>query len=85
MAESIAKLPVVKRMWPVRVHKNAKPHVEWQGTPGQDYILSNEKRHAQSDDFAPHVMTQVDKLRQEGYTGHGIKIAVVDSGVGEDF
>ncbi|RDA87723.1 hypothetical protein CP532_1806, partial [Ophiocordyceps camponoti-leonardi (nom. inval.)] len=28
-----------------------------------------------------HVMTQVDKLHREGFTGKGIKIAVVDSGV----
>jgi hypothetical protein len=29
-------------------------------------------------------MTQVDKLRAEGYTGKGIKIAVIDTGVSLD-
>ncbi|KAK7754965.1 hypothetical protein SLS62_003049 [Diatrype stigma] len=33
------------------------------------------------DTFSPHVITQVDKLRAEGITGKGIRIAIVDSGV----
>ncbi|UKZ77555.1 hypothetical protein TrVFT333_005278 [Trichoderma virens FT-333] len=31
--------------------------------------------------YAPHVLTQVDKLHAEGYTGKGIRIGIVDSGV----
>jgi subtilisin family serine protease len=81
IANDLAKLPVVKGMWPVKMRQSAKPHVEWQGTVGQSYTLYNQKRGRKSDEFPPHVMTQVDKLRDEGYTGQGIKIAVVDSGV----
>jgi len=29
----------------------------------------------------PHIMAGVDKLRQEGYLGTGIRVAVVDSGI----
>ncbi|CAG9951394.1 unnamed protein product, partial [Clonostachys rosea f. rosea IK726] len=79
IANDLAKLPVVKGMWPVKMRQSAKPQVEWQGTVGQSYTLYNEKRGRKSDEFPPHVMTQVDKLRDEGYTGQGIKIAVVDS------
>jgi hypothetical protein len=32
-----------------------------------------------------HVLTQVDKLQAEGFTGSGIKIGVVDSGVSQRF
>ncbi|CAI6091527.1 hypothetical protein V2G26_007363 [Clonostachys chloroleuca] len=81
IANDLANLPVVKGMWPVKMRQSAKPHVEWQGTVGQSYTLYNEKRGRKSDEFPPHVMTQVDKLRGEGYTGQGIKIAVVDSGI----
>ncbi|KAK8143983.1 hypothetical protein G3M48_006491 [Beauveria asiatica] len=34
-----------------------------------------------ADDLWTHMMTSVDKLHSEGFTGNGIKIAVVDSGV----
>ncbi|KAK8142743.1 hypothetical protein G3M48_008303 [Beauveria asiatica] len=41
-------------------------------------------RRARNDDIESpwnHLMTHVDKLHEEGYTGSGIKIAVVDTGV----
>lgn len=31
--------------------------------------------------YSPHVMTQVDRLHREGYTGKGIKIAILDTGI----
>ncbi|KAF0315725.1 subtilisin-like serine protease pr1c [Colletotrichum asianum] len=42
---------------------------------------SKEAASREPDTYAPHVMTQVDKLRAEGYTGKGIRIGIVDSGV----
>ncbi|KAG7143158.1 Minor extracellular protease vpr like protein [Verticillium longisporum] len=33
------------------------------------------------DAFTPHLMTQVDKLRAEGFTGKGLHIGIVDTGV----
>lgn len=35
----------------------------------------------QEDNDYPHIMSGVDKLRQEGYLGTGIRVAVVDSGI----
>ncbi|KAK7408332.1 hypothetical protein QQX98_009480 [Neonectria punicea] len=83
LAAKMLDLPVVKGMWPVKVYSIPKPRVDWQGTPGQEYA-SMKKRSAYDqvkDAFSPHVMTQVDKLREEGYTGKGIKLAVIDSGI----
>lgn len=37
--------------------------------------------HPKKDAYAPHVMTGVDKLRAEGYTGAGINIAIIDTGI----
>lgn len=31
--------------------------------------------------MSPHVMSGIDKLQAQGYTGKGVKIAVIDSGV----
>lgn len=40
-------------------------------------------RQATADTYSPHVMTQVDRLRNKGFVGKGIKVAVVDTGVSE--
>ena len=34
-----------------------------------------------NDTFTPHLMTQVNKFRDAGITGKGIKVAVIDTGV----
>lgn len=45
---------------------------------GEGVSHNNDTRE---DVFSPHIITQVDKLRAEGITGKGIRIAIVDSGV----
>lgn len=59
--------------------------VMWTGNSGRAYQKSR-KRDSQDggrdhDAFTPHLMTQVDMLREAGYTGKGFKIAVIDTGV----
>ncbi|KAH6898227.1 peptidase S8/S53 domain-containing protein [Thelonectria olida] len=83
LATKMLDLPVVKRFWPVKVYGMPDPRIEWTGSRDQEYSAI-EKRSAYDtakDTFSPHVMTQVDKLRAEGYTGKGVKIAVIDSGI----
>lgn len=80
-------MPAVKAMWPVRKVPMPDPKIEWVATPedvekaslGGSSIVS--RAEGEEDQYAPHVMTQVDKLRAEGVRGKGIKIAVVDTGV----
>lgn len=60
--------------------------VVWRGTPGKNYRNPVKKRDDDYGDYdvdanSPHVMTQVDKLRAQGLTGKGIKVAVVDTGI----
>lgn len=49
------------------------------GVPARD--TSAQPRQISKRPYAPHVMTGVDKLHEEGYTGKGIKVAIVDSGI----
>lgn len=81
----MAMLPGIKKRWPVQVFSIPKPEVHWTGTPGTDYTAIKkrgfEERDLANDTFSPHVMTQIDKLRDEGVTGKGLKVALVDSGV----
>jgi subtilisin family serine protease len=35
----------------------------------------------EADNLSVHIQTQVDKLRAEGYTGKGIKVLIIDTGV----
>jgi subtilisin family serine protease len=82
-AKSIANMAMVKQMWPVRVFSVPKVQVHWKGTDGNMAESALQKRQSanSSDTFSPHVMTQVDKLRAEGVTGKGIRVAVIDTGV----
>lgn len=75
----------VKNIWPVRKFQFPKPEpisVARNGTGGAFSRLMKEKRQTGAkDSFNTHVMTQVDKLRAAGFTGKGIRIGVVDTGV----
>lgn len=84
-AIKLASTPAIKNMWPVEVYSVPKTKVLWTGTPETDGAGALQKRANSSDTFSPHVMTQVDKLRAKGYTGKGIKIAVIDTGVSHGY
>ncbi|KAF9908228.1 hypothetical protein BX616_000202 [Lobosporangium transversale] len=67
--EDIAKIPGVKRVWPVERYQLPKPD------------LSNEDK-AQPHLTSAHKMTGVDYVQKAfKYTGKGIKVGVIDSGV----
>jgi len=88
MAAKIASRPAIKNVWPIEVHPMPKP-AGLQIIKAKDLAL-NRDRHGLSartnssmhkDVFSTHVMTQVDKLHAEGFTGKGVKVAVIDTGV----
>ncbi|PTB65481.1 subtilisin-like protein [Trichoderma citrinoviride] len=83
----IASLTSVKNVWPVRYFQNL---ASGKRTSGNNHIgnFDNSSKHFArttadngTDGYAPHVLTQVDKLHEEGFTGKGIRIGIVDSGV----
>lgn len=82
--------PRVKNAWPVRIVKLKEPRVSNGGRANFPLMAtsslakregSNNTTTDAEDTFSPHIATQVDRLRAEGITGKGIRIAIVDSGV----
>lgn len=73
MTESgMEQMPGVTKVWPVEATKQLVelPEVKQ---------IENQRRDTSA--TWNHIMTQVDKLHAAGFTGSGIKIAVVDTGV----
>ncbi|KAI1344254.1 peptidase S8/S53 domain-containing protein [Xylariaceae sp. FL0016] len=82
LLETVLAKTGVKQVWPVRTVPLSRPavHVSSTGQPAQG--SQNVKRQASNaDSFSTHLMTQVDRLRAEGITGKGFRVAIVDSGV----
>lgn len=86
--------PRVKNAWPVRIVKLKEPRASSGGRAGFPLTAAaaatslakkrdgnNNNTTDAEDTFSPHIATQIDKLRGEGITGKGIRIAIVDSGV----
>ncbi|KAG8901449.1 hypothetical protein FRC01_009845, partial [Tulasnella sp. 417] len=71
---ALAQVPHVKSIKPVFIHPRPKPVTFYRPTGKNDPKLP-------PDTFSTHVMTGVDKLHAEGYTGKGIKVAVIDTGI----
>ncbi|XDG02668.1 hypothetical protein ABKA04_002283 [Annulohypoxylon sp. FPYF3050] len=81
-ADKIAAKSRVKTVWPVRKISFPKPDTKLVGNNVSE-LLKHVKRQDESTEggFTPHVMTQVDRLHAEGYTGKGLRIGLVDTGV----
>lgn len=80
-ADLLGTKPAVKKMWPVRLYNVPKHTVHWVAGDDAHDEDAAETRQAPEDTFSPHVMTQVNQLRDQGVVGEGIKVAVVDTGV----
>ncbi|KAG6246305.1 hypothetical protein E4U23_004723 [Claviceps purpurea] len=80
-SKEIAAMSAVKQMWPVKlVSTNTVTKTQVVGAPPNGEVFMRDGT-LPKDTFAPHVMTQVDRLRAKGITGKGVKIAVIDSGI----
>lgn len=81
LVSRISSMSVVKTVWPVRLY--SKPVVAHSSSAliSATEHSSLEARAAYTNTFAPHVMGGVDRLHAEGYTGAGMSVAIVDTGV----
>lgn len=71
----------VKRLWPVRL-AHAPSSMRNSRSLGSNSSPLRPRATASNDDtYAPHVMGGVDRLQSEGYSGGGIFIGIVDTGV----
>lgn len=81
-------------VWPVKLYGVPKYTVDWvagedalttdnnnNDNNGQGETVAARQAAAAADMFSPHVMTQVNQLRDDGTVGEGIKVAVIDTGV----
>ncbi|KAJ0119655.1 hypothetical protein J7T55_013858 [Diaporthe amygdali] len=86
-ASKISVMPSVKNIWPM--HRYPAPGFQRSNTTSYhnpqdtvDFVSEPDNATAiGTGAFSPHVMTQVDRLHELGYTGKGSRIAIVDSGV----
>ncbi|KAL2020021.1 hypothetical protein VTK56DRAFT_8924 [Thermocarpiscus australiensis] len=78
LAAKVAQMPTVKRVYPVRRYPVPQHTVHSTGNAVEEVIAK--RQEASNDTFTPHLMTQVNKFRDAGITGKGIKIAVIDTG-----
>ncbi|RDW71221.1 hypothetical protein BP6252_07784 [Coleophoma cylindrospora] len=76
----IQNMRMVSQIWPVRLY--SKP-ATLLSVVDEQYAKSSAtlSKRALADTYSPHVMGGVDKLHEEGYTGEGIFIGIVDTGV----
>ncbi|KAJ3494119.1 hypothetical protein NLG97_g4286 [Lecanicillium saksenae] len=94
-AEKLKALPAVKNIWPVRQMPRPNPEVDVAATNAIRAILDKDPKAAEQSagqtvsqrDIPAETLTsaqrmcQIEKLREKGYRGRGIKIAVVDTGI----
>lgn len=75
----ITSLDSVKKIYPMRRHSLS--HEVHSTGIGMSPVEARLQKRAKWDTFSTHAMTGVDKVRGDGYTGKGISIAIIDSGV----
>ncbi len=75
----IKTLDLVSSIWPVTLISSPNPHVE--SIINLSELADETANGTDVDQFPPHVMTGVDKLHAEGYTGKGAMVAIIDTGV----
>ncbi|KAH6606996.1 hypothetical protein Trco_006149 [Trichoderma cornu-damae] len=80
-ALKMAQLPAVKNMWPVTLIQAPNPKVEWVAGGASPALESRDVSPTDPSNFPPHQMVQIDQLQAKGYTGKGIKVAVIDTGI----
>lgn len=81
LAHKVADLPAIKNVWPVKRYPIPQHTVHSTGNVAINEMLAKRQYGNESDIFTPHLMTQVNKFRDSGVTGSGIKVAIVDTGV----
>ncbi|POS80304.1 serine endopeptidase [Diaporthe helianthi] len=75
----LAAASTVRQVWPVRAV--SKPNEDVRGFVGLNTTADVQRRAVDERPYYPHVMSQIDLLHKAGFTGEGMRIAVVDTGI----
>lgn len=87
--EEIRQMPNM-RVYPVTLVPAPDDQVVWTASGAKQSALLQkrqdegeeaEEEAEEKDEFSTHLQTQVDRLRAEGLTGKGIRVAVIDTGI----
>ncbi|KAK0711845.1 peptidase S8/S53 domain-containing protein [Lasiosphaeris hirsuta] len=79
-AAKVLAMPKVKNVWPLRRYPLPQHTVHSTGSSVAAEMVKRQLQGNGTDTFSPHLQTQVNKFRDAGITGQGIKIGVVDTG-----
>ncbi|RDW59406.1 hypothetical protein BP6252_12493 [Coleophoma cylindrospora] len=87
--EVIQSFSSVKKIWPLRLYTRPSAQVSTSFKPKEVTSASalnkraplERRASADVDDYIVHQMGGVDKLREQGYAGEGMFVAIVDTGV----
>ncbi|KAH6629914.1 peptidase S8/S53 domain-containing protein [Chaetomium sp. MPI-SDFR-AT-0129] len=79
VAAKVAALPQIKAVYPVRRYPLPRHTVHSTGDAAAEYLAKRQGDDGE-DKFTTHLMTQVNRFRDTGVTGAGIKIGVIDTG-----
>ncbi|KAK5659828.1 hypothetical protein OQA88_13291 [Cercophora sp. LCS_1] len=77
---TITNLASVRSLWPVRSYAKAFDSV-FETEPSLNLNHRLKLKRDTAPNPAAHTTTQIDKLHADGYTGKGIRVAVIDTGV----
>jgi len=87
-AAKVAANSRVKNVWPIRSHPLPKDIVRFTGSQAEEAASILAKRQTgggsganTTDSYSTHLQTQVNKLRDAGIKGKGVRIGVVDTGI----
>lgn len=78
MRKRVAAPAKARNVWPLQLLPAIKPRVVTasQGRPDQGLL-----KRGYNNSSPQHIAAQIDKLHEAGYTGKGIKIGIIDTGV----
>lgn len=72
----------VKKIWPVTLYSKPAKVISTLGNlAGLSVVAPPNRKRTVFDPYSTHVMSGVDKLHDHGFTGEGLFIGVVDTGV----
>lgn len=78
----LQKKGIAKRAWPVTTSPEPAADGEQPVAQKKDERIRRAAKREDSKVPWTHLMTTIDKLHEKGYLGNGVRIAVIDSGVG---
>lgn len=86
--KELSSLPAVKQYWPVHETQgqtngaaSTKPKTSTKTKRAPEAQTASDEFAAKRLQYSPYVMTQIDKMHAAGFTGKGLKVAMISTGI----